>query len=59
MRSSLMEILACPRCKYHPLDLTIGRQEGNEVMEGVIACSRCHTRYPIDNAIPRMMVPEQ
>lgn len=59
MKKSLMEILACPRCKHHPLDLQVTREEGGEVMEGTIACPRCKTDYPIEDAIPNMLIPEE
>jgi uncharacterized protein YbaR (Trm112 family) len=58
MKKSLMEILACPKCKHHPLDLAVAREEGGEVMEGTITCPRCGIDYPIEGAIPNMLIPE-
>ncbi|MCU0861458.1 MAG: methytransferase partner Trm112 [Methanomassiliicoccales archaeon] len=59
MKRSLMEILACPKCKHHPLDLKVTKEEKGEVLEGVITCSRCRIDYPIEDAIPNMLIPEE
>ncbi len=54
-----MEILACPKCKYHPLDLSVRKEEGNEIIEGTITCPRCRIDYPIEDGIPNMLIPER
>jgi uncharacterized protein YbaR (Trm112 family) len=53
-----MEILACPKCKYHPLELRSTKEEKGETLEGVITCPRCHIDYPIEDGIPNMLIPE-
>lgn len=58
MKKSLMEILACPKCKHHPLELKVVKEERGEVLEGMITCPVCHIDYPIEDAIPNMLVPE-
>jgi uncharacterized protein YbaR (Trm112 family) len=58
MKSTLMEILACPKCKYHPLELRSTKEEKGETLEGVITCPRCHIDYPIEDGIPNMLIPE-
>jgi len=52
-----MEILACPICKYHPLELHVFVEE-EEIEEGVIYCPKCYRWYPIIEAIPHMLPDE-
>jgi uncharacterized protein YbaR (Trm112 family) len=52
----LMEILVCPMCRGE-LDLRITEQEGDEIVEGVLTCTRCGETYPIVNTIPNMLPP--
>ncbi|HID17651.1 TPA: Trm112 family protein [Candidatus Bathyarchaeota archaeon] len=57
MKRSLMEILACPICKRHPLELRVFK-EGREVEEGLILCPSCGRWYPIIEEIPHMLPDE-
>ena len=59
MKPSLMEILACPKCKHHPLDLAVKKEEKGDIIEGTITCPRCKIDYPIEDGIPNMLVPER
>jgi len=52
----LMEILVCPTCRGN-LDLSITKQEGDEIVEGVLTCTECGETYPIVNTIPNMLPP--
>ncbi|MEM4246670.1 MAG: Trm112 family protein [Candidatus Bathyarchaeia archaeon] len=54
MKRSLMDILACPICKDHPLDLTVF-EEKEEITSGVLTCRRCSRWYPIIDEIPHML----
>ncbi|TRO43483.1 Trm112 family protein [Candidatus Bathyarchaeota archaeon] len=54
MKRKLMEILACPIDKHHPLDLHVF-DEKNEVVEGIIVCAECNRFYPIIDEIPHML----
>ena len=58
MKRKLMEILACPMCKFHPLDLEVTREEGGEIIEGAIRCPKCKIDYPVRDRIPNMLPPE-
>ncbi|MDH4123180.1 MAG: methytransferase partner Trm112 [Thermoplasmata archaeon] len=58
MKKELMEILACPMCKHHPLDLRIDKQDDKEIIAGSIKCSKCGLEYPIEDGIPNMLPPE-
>lgn len=54
MKKRLMEILACPICKHHPLELKVFA-EGTEIEEGIITCGECGRWYPIIETIPHML----
>jgi len=57
MKKHLMDILACPIDKYHPLDLHVFLED-EEIVEGVIVCSKCLRWYPIRDEIPEMLPDE-
>ncbi|MDH7563717.1 MAG: Trm112 family protein [Candidatus Bathyarchaeota archaeon] len=57
MKRKLMDMLACPIDKYHPLELYVF-DEKNEIEEGLIACPKCLRWYPIREAIPEMLPDE-
>ncbi|MBS7622337.1 Trm112 family protein [Candidatus Bathyarchaeota archaeon] len=54
MKRRLMEILACPIDKQHPLELYVF-EEREEVVEGIIVCPECNRFYPIIDEIPHML----
>ena len=56
MKVELMKILVCPTCRGN-LDLSIAKQEGDEIVEGVLTCTECGETYPIVNTIPNMLPP--
>jgi uncharacterized protein YbaR (Trm112 family) len=57
MRKDMMEILACPVCKG-PLTLSITKEDGDEVVEGSLACAACNETYPIVDTIPNLLPPD-
>ena len=57
MKKKLMEILACPIDKYHPLELHVF-EEKKEIVEGLIVCPKCLRWYPIRDEIPEMLPDE-
>ncbi|MBS7640887.1 MAG: Trm112 family protein [Candidatus Bathyarchaeia archaeon] len=57
MKRRLMDILACPIDKYHPLELYVFKEE-EEVVEGIIVCPKCLRWYPIRDEIPEMLPDE-
>ncbi len=57
MKRKLMEILACPIDKHHPLELLVF-EEKEEVVEGLIVCPKCSRWYPIRDEIPEMLPDE-
>lgn len=57
MRRELMDLLACPVCKAHPLELYSFR-ESREIEEGVIICPKCSRWYPVLVGVPHMLPDE-
>ncbi len=57
MKKNLMDILACPVCKHHPLELKIDKEDAKEVLAGSIRCAKCKIDYPIEDGIPNMLPP--
>lgn len=58
MNKSMMEILACPIDKNHPLELHEITEKNNVVSEGALYCSKCSRFYPIIEEIP-IMLPDE
>ncbi|HHT74996.1 MAG TPA: methytransferase partner Trm112 [Methanomassiliicoccaceae archaeon] len=58
MKKDLLDILACPNCRHHPLELTASRMDGDDVEEGTLTCTSCGAIYPIAGSIPDMLPPQ-
>ena len=58
MKKNLLDILACPMCKKHPLELIEIKSKGDEIVEGVIYCTSCERYYLIIEEIP-VMLPDE
>jgi uncharacterized protein YbaR (Trm112 family) len=54
----MMDILACPIDKNHPLELHEIKEKDDVVSEGVLFCSKCSRFYPIIEEIP-IMLPDE
>jgi uncharacterized protein YbaR (Trm112 family) len=57
MRRQLLDVLACPICKHHPLELKVEKEDGQGVITGVLTCPCCRIAYPIIDGIPDMIPP--
>lgn len=57
MKRELMDILVCPMCK-ESLSLTVTKADGEEVVDGMLACDSCCQSYPIEDTIPNLLPPE-
>lgn len=55
MRRKLLDILACPIDKHHPLELMEFNVRDDTVVDGVLLCSECGRYYPIVEEIPIML----
>ena len=49
-----MDILACPIDKAYPLELHVF-EEKDEIVSGILVCSKCNRWYPIIDEIPHML----
>jgi len=58
MKKDLMDILACPVCKGE-LELSVEKENKQEIVTGSLYCSRCDVRYPIVDTIPNLLPPDQ
>ncbi len=58
MNKTMMDILACPIDKNHPLELFEIKEKDNIVSEGALFCSKCSRFYPIIEEIP-IMLPDE
>ena len=47
MKKKLLDILACPMCKNHPLELIEIKTKNDEIVEGAIFCTSCNRHYPV------------
>jgi len=54
----MLDILACPVCKHHPLELKAIKEDSGEVLSGSLLCGGCGLSYPIEDGIPNMLPPE-
>jgi len=58
MKKDLVDILACPACKHHPLELQVEREAAGEVVEGKLVCHGCKAVYVIEDGIPNLLPPD-
>ncbi|HQN75771.1 MAG TPA: methytransferase partner Trm112 [Methanomassiliicoccales archaeon] len=58
MKKDLLDILACPACKHHPLELQVERETAGEVVEGRLICPGCRATYIIEDGIPDLLPPD-
>ncbi len=55
MRKSLLDILACPKCKSD-LELEVLEENEQEIITGKLICRKCNIHYPIEDGIPNFLV---
>ena len=58
MRKTMIDILACPIDKTHPLELVTINENGDIISEGILSCPKCNRFYPIIEDIP-IMLPDE
>lgn len=54
MKLTLLSFLACPTC-HHSLDVIPENVEVSEVIEGILVCHSCTSRFPIIRGVPRFL----
>jgi uncharacterized protein len=57
MKKNIMKIICCPSCK-NELDLTVEKQDNEEIITGFLFCKQCNIKYPIKEGIPNLL-PQQ
>ena len=58
MNRKMLDILACPMCKHHPLESFELELNGDVIVSGVLFCTSCSRFYPIIEEIP-IMLPDE
>ena len=58
MNRKLLDILACPIDKFHPLELFENKSDDEKIIDGVLYCQQCSRFFPIINEIP-IMLPDE
>jgi len=58
MNKKMLDILACPICKHHPLEEFDISVKDELVYEGVLFCTECSRYFPITEEIP-IMLPDE
>ncbi len=58
MNKKMLDILACPMCKHHPLESFELDLQNDIIVEGVLFCISCSRFYPIIEEIP-IMLPDE
>ena len=54
----MIDILACPIDKNHPLELFESKAKEDIISEGALFCTKCSRFYPIIEEIP-IMLPDE
>ena len=50
MKESSLDILCCPSCRGD-LELKSAKKNADEIIEGVLVCTKCGKKYPIKGGI--------
>ena len=58
MNRKMLDILACPMCKHHPLESFELKLNEDVIVNGVLFCTSCSRFYPIIEEIP-IMLPDE
>ena len=58
MNKKMLDILACPMCKHHPLESFELDLKNEIIEEGALFCVSCSRFYPIIEEIP-IMLPDE
>ena len=58
MNKKMLDILACPIDKHHPLEIFEVDSKDEIILEGALYCIKCSRFYPIIEEIP-IMLPDE
>ncbi|MEM3342499.1 MAG: methytransferase partner Trm112 [Thermoplasmata archaeon] len=56
MKRNLLDILCCP-VDQADLELSVFKEEEEEIVEGCLTCTKCKFEYLIRGGIPNMLPP--
>lgn len=56
MKKRLLDLIVCPGCRAD-LTLEAFTEQGEEVVEGALACARCAATFPVVEGVPRLLAP--
>ncbi|HJJ28420.1 MAG TPA: methytransferase partner Trm112 [Methanocorpusculum sp.] len=54
MQRSLLDIICCPACRGSFI-LSENKVNDTEIVEGLLTCTKCGTRYPISDGIANLL----
>lgn len=57
MKPNATQYFVCPHCQGD-LSIEASSSEGDEIMEGQLACAKCARVYPVTNGVPRFVASE-
>lgn len=55
MQTQHVPLLACPKCEANLELFQVSEKLGENVKEGTLRCSSCHTQFPVTNNVPRFV----
>jgi uncharacterized protein YbaR (Trm112 family) len=58
MNKKMLDILACPIDKHHPLEIFESKSIDDKIVDGALYCTSCSRFYPIIEEIP-IMLPDE
>ena len=58
MNRKMLEILACPIDKFHPLELFENKSDDEKITDGALYCQKCSRFFLIVDEIP-IMLPDE
>ncbi|VUT24023.1 MAG: Trm112p-like protein [Candidatus Methanolliviera sp. GoM_asphalt] len=58
MRRDIIDLFACPICKGDLVIDFISKEDGDEIIEGGLCCSKCKEHYPIENGVVILLPPD-
>ena len=55
MRRMCLDLLRCPRCRHHPLDLQETASTEREIREGTLRCHACGAAFAIVRGVAELL----
>lgn len=57
MKRFLLPHLVCPAClpKEHRLELSVRREQGDDIVDGYLSCRSCGRRFPVEDGVATLL----